>query len=191
MDNNILKQWANLLLDTGKRNNLINFRDTKFSTVELVYPNYSILFDRINNNNSFEVFDPKSDDIDEYYFDNDIDEVETDDVKIHSKEEYVNHYKNKLRNNSQILIYNSFKKPFASLKNIMKKGKLVIEETGVNVIYIAFGFIHWKESEDSDIIFKSPILLKPVKIINKSLNDPFIISELENEVVVNPTFSFK
>ena len=31
-----LDKWADLLLDTGKRNNLINFKDAKASTVEVL-----------------------------------------------------------------------------------------------------------------------------------------------------------
>ena len=35
MDTRKLDSWADLLLDTGKRNQLIHFRDTRFSTVEI------------------------------------------------------------------------------------------------------------------------------------------------------------
>ena len=35
MDTKKLDKWADLLLDTGKRNNLINFKDTRASTVEV------------------------------------------------------------------------------------------------------------------------------------------------------------
>ena len=41
-----LDQWADLLLDTGKRNNLINFRDTKASTAEVLLPSPDVLFKR-------------------------------------------------------------------------------------------------------------------------------------------------
>ena len=41
-----LDQWADLLLDTGKRNNLINFRDTKVSTAEVLLPSPDVLFKR-------------------------------------------------------------------------------------------------------------------------------------------------
>ena len=34
MDTRKLDKWADLLLDTGKRNNLINFKDTRVSTVK-------------------------------------------------------------------------------------------------------------------------------------------------------------
>lgn len=36
MDTRKLDKWADLLLDTGKRNNLINFKDTRVSTVEVL-----------------------------------------------------------------------------------------------------------------------------------------------------------
>lgn len=36
MDTKKLDKWADLLLDTGKRNNLINFKDTRASTVEVL-----------------------------------------------------------------------------------------------------------------------------------------------------------
>lgn len=40
MDTERLSKWADLLLDTGKRNNLINFKDSKQGTVEIVAPDY-------------------------------------------------------------------------------------------------------------------------------------------------------
>ena len=59
MDTKKLEKWANLLLDTGKRNNLINFKDTKASTVEIVLPSSEELFEKVDSSASFEVFDPK------------------------------------------------------------------------------------------------------------------------------------
>ena len=54
-----LNRWADLLLDTGKRNNLVNFRDTKNKTVEILSPDYSTLFNKLEHSTVFEVFDPK------------------------------------------------------------------------------------------------------------------------------------
>ena len=54
-----LNIWANLLLDTGKRNNLINFKDTKMSTVEILSPDFVALFNRAEHSAVFEVYDPK------------------------------------------------------------------------------------------------------------------------------------
>ena len=60
MDTKKLKKWANLLLDTGKRNNLISFKDTKASTVEVVIPSSVELLRKADSTASFEVFDPKT-----------------------------------------------------------------------------------------------------------------------------------
>ena len=59
MDTKKLDKWADLLLDTGKRNNLINFKDTKFSTAEVLFPSADELFEKVSGDASFEVFDPK------------------------------------------------------------------------------------------------------------------------------------
>lgn len=66
MDTKKLNRWAELLLDTGKRNNLVNFKDTKASSVEVLFPNTATLFSKAENSPVFEVYDPKlADDEDE------------------------------------------------------------------------------------------------------------------------------
>ena len=66
MDTKKLNRWAELLLDTGKRNNLVNFKDTKASSVEVLFPNTATLFSKAENSSVFEVYDPKlADDEDE------------------------------------------------------------------------------------------------------------------------------
>ena len=71
MDTKKLNKWADLLLDTGKRNNLINFKDTRASTVEVLLPSSDVLFEKVDGTTSFEVFDPKiveeDDDTEESY----------------------------------------------------------------------------------------------------------------------------
>ena len=90
-----LDAWAELLLDTGKRNDLINFKDTKKGTVEVAYPRSDEFFEKIKNcrTSSFEIFDPnlpedEDEDEDEYedeYEDEeseDFSEVEPDQAKV-------------------------------------------------------------------------------------------------------------
>ena len=54
-----LRKWASLLLDTGKRSNLISFKDSKSSTVEVLSPSPDELFVKIQKDATFEVFDPR------------------------------------------------------------------------------------------------------------------------------------
>ena len=59
MDKKKLDKWTELLLDTGKRNNLISFKDTKASTAEVLYPEANVLFDKMDARVCLELFDPK------------------------------------------------------------------------------------------------------------------------------------
>ena len=54
-----LDRWADKLLDTGKRNNLISFRDTKGGTAEVLSPDPESIFLKCSVGRVFEVFDPK------------------------------------------------------------------------------------------------------------------------------------
>ena len=54
-----LDRWADKLLDTGKRNNLINFRDTKSTSAEVLFPECESVFSKCSIGRTFEVYDPK------------------------------------------------------------------------------------------------------------------------------------
>jgi len=58
----------------------------------------------------------------------------------------------------------------AQLRNIRSKANTAIEETGSNILYLAFGFLEWFEDEKSDVIRQAPLYLIPVKIDRASLN---------------------
>ena len=185
-----LNKWAELLLDTGKRNNLIHFKDTKMGSVEILSPDFVTLFNRAEHSAVFEVYDPKLEDEEEEF---DFVEEETEENrndKHISKDDYLSAYERKLKK-QQILVYNTINKPISALKNISKKAKTAIEETGVNIAYIAFGFIHWTENENSQYVMRAPILLAPITIENESSIEPYYVKVTDDEIIVNPTFAFK
>ena len=198
MEIQTLNKWADLLLDMGKRNNLINFRNTKMGTAEIVAPDLCTLFSQVGHTAEFEVYDPKlEDDDDDFDFiedaipENGQEESEsTSEHQKYSKEQFRSVYERRLKK-GQILIYNSACKPIQALKNISKKGRTAIDETGVNILYLAFGFINWREDDNSQYVMKAPILLVPVSIENDSALEPFRIKISDDEIIVNPTFSYK
>ena len=199
MDIDKLNKWADLQLDTGKRNNLINFKDAKMGTVEIVSPDFDTLFSKAEHSATFEVYDPKLDDEEDDEENEVVEETETpkdeqeDDAreKRISKEDYMEMYEHRLKKSGQVLIYNSIVNPIRALRNIGKKAKTAIEETGVNIAYMAFGFIHWTENENSQYVMRAPILLAPISIENDSAIDPYYIKITDSDIIVNPTFSFK
>ena len=56
------------------------------------------------------------------------------------------------------------------LRSIRLKANTAIEETGANVLYLAFGFLEWFEDETPDMLRQAPLYLIPVKIDRASLN---------------------
>lgn len=196
MDTKKLDVWADLLLDTGKRNNLINFRDTRASTAEVLLPSADALFEKIDGAAAFEVFDPKIVEADEAEGSADAKQLSLDSPEDtdfpDGKKAFLEQYAGKITRPNQILLYNSAANtPLAALKNIDKKAREFLEETGVNVAYMAFGFIHWQESESSQFHFRAPVLLVPIQLEHTSVVDPYFIRSVEDDIVVNPTFSYK
>ena len=46
-----------------------------------------------------------------------------------------------------------------SLKHLRYRANTSIEEQGINILYLAFGLLKWKEREDSTQIFYAPLIL--------------------------------
>ena len=193
MDRTKLDAWADRLLDTGKRNNLIHFRDTKASTAEILIPGADDLFEKIDGNASFEIFDPKIEEPDEESGEDDREgEPEKDEGKgAKGKEAWLSLYAPRIRRQNQLLVWNTAPNPITAIRGIEKRAKEFIEETGVNVAYLAFGFIHWRESEASHEVYQAPILLVPVQLERDSAISPYMLHTTGDEVIVNPTFAYK
>ena len=177
MDQNKLKGWAEGLLDLTKSNNLINFKDTKSSTLDIIYPDFTTLFDKINSDMTLEVYDPKFDD--------------DDDSEGVSGAEFLSATASKVKKPNQIIVFNEgVKNPIPILKQIKNKAAMVMSETSVNISYIATAFIMWKEEGD-ETVYKAPLLLTPISIENNSTLTPFFITSMQDETIVNPTFAYK
>ena len=56
MDKNFDK-WCEKLLDSGKGNKLINYKDTKLRTIEILAPNVKTVFDKIRNGTTLSFYD--------------------------------------------------------------------------------------------------------------------------------------
>lgn len=190
MDTKKLDKWAEKLLDTGKRNNMINFKDAKALTAEVLFPIANELFEKLDGITSLEVFDPKIAEDDDAEYTTALEATEQTDA-LGGKSAYMDRYKGLLRRSNQILLYNPAGSPLVAVRNIDKKAREFTEETGVNVAYMAFGFIHWKESDSSDVVFRAPVLLIPILLEQASATEPYHIKSTGDDIVVNPTFSYK
>ena len=153
--------WKNKLLDLGKRNRLLNYKDTACSNVKIEYPECGTLYNMIVKEENALVFP--------FEYDEENSEIE-----------YVSNVEtNKNTSNLQ-----------KALRNLRNKAKTAIEEQGVNVLYLSFGFLKWTESENSNQSFTSPLVLVPVTLTIESIKSPYTLTLHEDEIVVNPTLVY-
>lgn len=171
-----LDKWEDRLLDLGKRNKLINYKDSKVNTLEVVFPSVQSVYSIFTGEKpSLSVVD-----IDDMVKKNHLEKSLTRDIASNLTE---------LKNN-QIALLNRYTPTQKVLKTISKKAKETILERGINVLYLAIGFVWWRE-EGNNAYYKAPLILVPISIKNESATTPTIIEQYEDEVIINPTLCYK
>lgn len=166
---NRIETWKKLLLDFGKRNRLINFRESKRSNIHIITPSYDVIFERIAVREESMKF-PYSK------------KVIIDDE---GEEVFESVISGDFETNKTI---SELQK---TLKALRYRANTSIEEQGINILFLTFGMLKWREQDDSTDVYSSPIVLVPVKLTIESLTSPYVLSPHEDEMVVNPTLLHK
>jgi very-short-patch-repair endonuclease len=66
-----------------------------------------------------------------------------------------------------------------------------IEEQGINILYLALGFLHWYEAETSNKERRAPLLLIPVELQRASAKDRFTLSYTGDDIGENLSLAEK
>jgi len=164
-----LESWKKQLLDLGKRNRLINFKETKRSNITITNPGFDKVYQSIVLNEKPLKF-PFAKKI---RFDENGEEIV--DIVVNGDFET-----NKTLTELQ-----------KTLKALRLKAKTSIEEQGINTLYLTFGMIKWTEVDYSTQFLTSPIILVPVSLTIESISSPFVLQLHEDEIVINPTLAYK
>ena len=77
------------------------------------------------------------------------------------------------------------------LIDLYRDSEAMIEEQGVNVLYLALGQLKWFESESSDIERFAPLILVPVELSRRTVSDRLILRWREEEILQNYSLSEK
>ncbi len=173
-----IDRWKKELLDTGKRNKMINYRETKRGTLKILEPEATELFNQLAIGEKTLTFQrPISKDSDfRTYAMLALLETLSYSLPVHV---------------GDIKAEGTVMEREKTLKNLRSKTKLAQEEQGTNILYLSFGFILWREhNRDSSPWLKSPLLMMPVQLGLKSLNAPYTLSKYDDEIEVNPTLDY-
>ena len=180
--NNKIKNIANHLLDLGKRNRLLNYKDTGLKSVNILNKNCDEIFKNIVDSKSFSIFN--------------IDPI----LAKYHKDLIINPEEDNVLNYSDLKVYDiisplikakeliCYKRGYSlvnTLKKLMKEYTFSIKEKGINSLYICFGYINYLED---NINYKAPLLLIPIEYTLEK--NTYKIKEYEDEIILNPTLNY-
>ncbi|RQO59361.1 DUF3320 domain-containing protein [Paucibacter sp. KBW04] len=80
---------------------------------------------------------------------------------------------------------------FLQLLKMRAEAQSFVEEQGVNVLYLALGFLHWYESDSSEEARRAPLVMVPVRLVRGSALEPFKLEYTGDELVVNLSLEAK
>ncbi|KON79832.1 DUF3320 domain-containing protein [Azoarcus sp. PA01] len=80
---------------------------------------------------------------------------------------------------------------FLSLLKIHTEAQTFIQEQGVNILFLALGFLHWYEADSSDKLRKAPLLLVPVELSRTGTRDVFRLRYSDDDLIQNLSLAAK
>ena len=74
---------------------------------------------------------------------------------------------------------------FLSLLKIHSEAQTYIQEQGVNILFLALGFLHWYEADAAEKARKAPLLLIPVELVRAGTKDSFHLKYSGDDIIQN------
>jgi hypothetical protein len=69
-----------------------------------------------------------------------------------------------------------------ALYNLRLKARTALNEQGVNILFVALGFLEWFPPDTPEQIWRSPLLLLPVELQRAPLGAEYSLRPLDDEV---------
>lgn len=80
---------------------------------------------------------------------------------------------------------------FLQLLKMRAEAQSYVDEQGVNVLFLALGFLHWYESDSSAEARRAPLVMVPVKLVRASAQEPFKLEYTGDDLVINLSLEAK
>lgn len=205
--NDVFNTSRKNLLDMGLRNNLLNFKEVK-RTISIVDEDIGELFNILVLNKNKMEFLPKKDNKtitqeNETIKTNDDNSVESseDTIAINASQDFDDkniwqmpidldnipeEHKDLFLQTS--LTENELQKRLFSLLQYYNSS---IEESGYNNLFLALGFLEWKQVDSEESFIKAPLMLIPVDLSRRSVDAPFTINWSGEDISLNISLKHK
>ena len=172
--NTRVQRWLRRLLDLSLRNKLLNFKDNRLSIpLQSSEKALASLEDALAENKGF-LFQS----------------VEYISLKEVTRENEAQHVQSYIDENlNRELLFSPLNTDTLNkrLVEVYRASRTALEEGGANTLFLAIGFLEWKESEKSQKIYKAPLLLIPVRMTRESAKSGYRLWMYDDEPRFNST----
>ncbi|HKB36225.1 MAG TPA: DUF4011 domain-containing protein, partial [Gemmataceae bacterium] len=187
-----IEAWRTQLLDTTRRNRLINFKTGRGGGVLLLRPDPGDLWDRLVGGTPLtfpwrrdlldlpELPPPAPDDS----LTLPIVEDETPEPPA-APDELKRCLESPRLGEDHLLTDLPDEKLRQRLTRLALNARESLSEQGVATLYVVFGFLRWFESPDSEVEVRSPLLLVPVKLERDSIESPWRLRAADDDLLPN------
>lgn len=171
--------WQHRLLDLSLRNRLLNVRDTK-QFISLVCPDPTVLEDVLANDEPLSLNSLV----------NLLSEKDRYDLAMQRAFEMnkdVRELLNRELGQRRLWTLLTPDELHLRMTKLYRQSRIDLEEGGVNTLFLAVGFLEWKQSERDSRSFLAPILLIPVQMQRVSMTEGIRLSRIDEDTSVNVT----
>lgn len=183
-----LEEWRRLLLDTSKRSRLVSSKFGRGGILAIEHPDFYELWEQLAVKNQPAEFPWPSQWID-------VDQVEEDESEADGQHrsakgvlsaKQLQTIKESSALNTNGVLTNLTDRPLdGRLKRLAITASTSLSEQGVNSLFLAFGFLRWFESADSDVPMLSPLVLMPVSLRKQSADSIWGLAPVDDDLASN------
>src|SRR5437016_3202991 len=167
-------RWRNNLIDLTRRNPLLALKQSRSSYLEITAPALEAVFDHlVPQNKTFTFWLPAA--------------KEERDKKSRTDFKFVPPPAPKPT--ELVAAEPDRQRLLQILTNLYRRFQTDYRERGLHILYLAAGVLEWRDSEDEPL--RSPLLLVPVILKRKSLQEPFLLDALEEDPFLNPALAVR
>jgi len=174
-----IQQWKERLIDLGLRNRLINFKETKASTLKIVEPNAAEIYEHIIKTEG------------DYYLNVQEEQGFLISAETEGEVPDINAPAINVRDSNELVCEGTRERTARVLYTLRSRAQTEFEERGIHVLFLAMGFLSWNESAASSIYFSSPLILIPIQLERQRSRQRYKLSIASEEVIINPALATK
>jgi very-short-patch-repair endonuclease len=187
-----IEAWRTHLLDTTKRNRLINFKVGRTGGIALVHPDPCDLWHQLVTQDAALTFAWKRSLIDlppdpeEAGHEAALTLYDPAAAELVTGQDVLERCRRSQHLRPEHLLTDFEDRPLAArLSRLALNARESMTERGVSILYVAFGFLRWFESPNSQVEVRSPLLLVPVRLERDSVEAPWRLRAEDEDILPN------